>query len=147
MSYWNWITNEDYTCWSSCFYHVICMIIEFADFGCMFWVGCKISFFLQLPCLSEGSWQLVICFLSVVILLMPFGYLFLSVVTLLMPFGCLFLTFGYLFLRNKYLINLYFLCWVQREEDPFGVLIRGTFCVRIPGSNLGSCHSPPQMEW
>mgnify|MGYP006173685393 CR=1 FL=1 len=74
------------------------------------------------------------------------GYLFLSVVTLLMPFGYLFLTFGYLFLRNKYLINLYFLCWVQREEDPVGVLIRGIFCVRIPGSNLGSCHSPPRME-
>ena len=85
-------------------------------------------------------------FLSVVILLMPFGYLFLSVVTLFMPFGSLFLTFGYLFLRNKYLINLYFLCWVQREEDPVGVLIMGIFCVRIPGSDLGSCHSPPRME-
>ena len=82
-------------------------------------------------------------FLSVVILLMPFGYLFLSVVILLMPFGSLFLTFGYLFLRKKYLVNLYFLCWVQREEDPVGVLIRGIFCVIIPGSNLGSCHLPP----
>jgi hypothetical protein len=102
------------------------MIIEFADFGCILGSVAR-DLILSVTALPVGRILII-------------GYLFLSVVTLLIPFGYLFLTFGYLLLRNKYLINLYFLCWIQREEDPLGVLIRGIFCVRIPGSNLGSCH-------
>ena len=42
-------------------------------------------------------------------------------------------------------LSLLHIC-IQREKDQCCVLFVGIFYAGMPGSNLGSCHSPPQME-
>jgi hypothetical protein len=116
---------------------------EFIETGCMF---------------VSVAWLKSFC---TCITFMRAGYMLLSVETVvplldncfcllwyyLSPLGNYFWQLDICFWETNLRWFLYFLCCVQRRKDPLpGVLIMGIFCTRIPGSNLGSCHSPPQME-
>ena len=62
----------------------------------------------------------------------------------------IFVSESWLFVSEKaiskiFTLPLLHIC-IQREKDQCCVLFMGIFYAGMPGSNLGSCHSPRQME-
>ena len=90
---------------------------------------------------------------------LPVGYLLLTVISfwiflsvtviLLMPFGYLFLRVGYSFLRKPYPRYLHFPCCIFAYKEKRTLVVScswGSFCARIPGSNLGSCQNMDSLS-